>query len=358
VESAARGLAKSPLEAKVHPEYDPVYVYTPAWRGDSAGIRVLHLLCDALNADGCPTWLVISSPDSRASTNPQLNTPVLTQAMADSHIANGLDPILIYSETVPGNPLAARRVLRYLLNFPGALGGMSEFPETETMVAYSGAIADSVGGCPTLFVPAVDLDEIGSLPRTRNTQKLPVVYAAKYRAFRGTPKLSGLSGYVEIQRGRSGQSRAELLNLLRSSPLLYCFENSTIATEAMLLGTPVLFVRSDFFSRVIAEQELGRFGWSWSDESGAEEWAKSSVHQVRRVYEESVASFPERVRQFVGVLDGVRASDLPVRRIHVPKKAVLVSRHRVALGQQAWRNIGWRGSLRLGVDFIRRRLPG
>jgi hypothetical protein len=185
----------------------------------------------------------------------------------------------------------------------------------------------------------------------------PLVYAAKYRAFVGEPDLTGVPDAMEIHRGgKAGQARGQVLEALRAAPVLYCFENSTIATESILLGTPVVFVRNRFLSAVIAEHELGEFGWCWSDDKGGLPRALESLPLARARYLEVVDSLPDRVADFLVAL--ARVPEMPggERRIRVPKKAAFVSRHRVALGVQALRYLGPRASWRIARDFARRRL--
>ena len=335
---------------------DPVYVYCPPWRHDSAGIRVLHQLCDLLNRAGAPSWLVISNPAYGTFTNPQLMTPVLSQELADDHEAAGLKPIVVYSETVPGNPLGARRIVRYVLNFPGLLGGALSFSEGEFLLAYSVRIAEALGGCSTLFIPAADLEELDTFTAGSRQSMTPLVYAAKYRAFLGEPDFTGIPDAMEIHRGgTAGQARRQVLEELRAAPVLYCFENSTIATESILLGTPVVFVRSQFLWAVIADNELGEFGWCWSDDVSGLRRAQESLPLARARYLEVIDSLPARVAEFVVALGGVPEMPRGGRRIRVPKKAAFVSRHRVALGVQALTHLGPKASWRIARDFARRR---
>lgn len=334
---------------------DPVYVYCPPWRPDSAGIRVLHELCDLLNGAGLPAWLVVSSPRSGPLTSYSLNTPVLSQDLADDHAASGAKPIVVYSETVPGNPLGAQRIVRYILNFPGLLGGATNFPAHEVPLAFSARIAEAIGDCPTLFIPPVDIEELDSVGEASAKSHVSVVYAVKYRVFVGPPDLTGLPAHVEIHRGgKSGQSRSEVLGLLRAAPVLYCFENSTIAAEAILLGTPVVFMRSQFLKSVIAEEELGRFGWCWSDEPDGLQQAMESLPLARTRYLEVRDSLPDRVVDLLPTFAGVPSKPCPRSRIRVPKEAPFISRHRIALGIQAFRHFGPRGTWRITRDFARR----
>ena len=92
-----------------------------------------------------------------AEKNPDILTPVLTQDIIDFHFKQGLRPVVIYPEIVAGNPLGAECVIRYVLNFPGLLGGDEAYPETETVVAFSRTLADACeNAAAVLHIPVID----------------------------------------------------------------------------------------------------------------------------------------------------------------------------------------------------------
>jgi hypothetical protein len=114
------------------------YIYTGSWRDNAAGIKVMHFLCDALNRTGQQAFLVIGNHNrGTVVLNTKLNTPVLSRDLARLHLQRGEIPRVIYSETIMGNPLHASCVIRYFLNYTGALGGSLKFPITEMQVAYT-----------------------------------------------------------------------------------------------------------------------------------------------------------------------------------------------------------------------------
>jgi hypothetical protein len=94
----------------------PYYIDAPAYRRTSAGIRVMHLLCHALNSIGEEAYVYPTE------TNPTLNTPLVTPEISARHKAAGREPIVVYPEVVPGNPRKAASVVRYVLNRAGLLG--------------------------------------------------------------------------------------------------------------------------------------------------------------------------------------------------------------------------------------------
>ena len=140
------------------PGRSPYYIVTPRYIRTSAGVKALHLLCHSLNRVGQEAHLVIYPAWVNSDVvNPGLLTPLLTMAAIDRHKASGVSPIVVYPETVRGNPLGVGTIVRYLLNFPGLLGGEKAYPAQDMVFGYSRTLA-AAGGAPeqVLFIPASD----------------------------------------------------------------------------------------------------------------------------------------------------------------------------------------------------------
>ena len=344
---------------------NPIYIYVPGFIEESAGIRSLHYLCHALNISGHPAWLVIHGTllESQTIVSGFLNTPVLTQEISNSHFKLGLAPIVVYPETIPGNPLNAQVVIRYLMNYTGVLGGPINFPPSEMCVAFSQKISDQYNKeIPVLFIPPIDIREVLKYRKIgKNTHNGPVLfYAAKYRSFAGKPELPEWTlkfSPQELFREGSGKcSRSELLNAISVSHGLIVFENSSVITEAALLGTPVVLVKSHFFSQLIAEEELGQTGCNWADEITSFEEVVVDYIQVEDKYRKATATFEENLK--VAVSDWkifAKKSDY-LSPIIVPGFSRLITKHRISLAIQIIRNLGLRIFLRVLVSFIKRRI--
>lgn len=329
------------------------YVYTPSWRENAAGIRVLHYLCDSLNQAGFSAYLVLHNPfESKIQTNQKLTTPVLTQDLADLHFKQGRVPTVIYSETIPGNPLRASRIVRYLLNYPGALGGPLTFQPDELLVSYTKAIKDSSSQeSALLFLPAVKRDEL-PIVKERDPN-LRLIYAGKYRAFVGLPPQVSVYPVTEIYRdGPLRQSRTEVLDLLSKASVLYLWENSSIASEAILLDTPCVFIQNEFLGKIIAETELGLEGITFSNTEAGLEEARKSLPLAKLRYLKAENEFWEHLNNFINVHDLYFEKSLEVaKRIRIPKSKHLINRHRVTLFFALLRNLGLSKALRVTKEF-------
>jgi hypothetical protein len=328
------------------------YIYTPAIRLNSAGIRVLHYLCDALNESGQEAWLVLHNPKENIDpVDPKLNTPIISQEQVDRHLTEGRTPTVIYSETVPGNPLMAKRVIRYLLHFPGALGGTKKFNSDEWLIAYSKKIMDSVHNCnESLFLPAIKTSELP--PVSEKDPNLHLMYAGKYRAFIGEPANPTGFDLLEIHRdGPKRQSRTEVLELLSRASSIYVWENSSIATEAVLLGTVCVFVPNPFLGELIADHELGRNGFATSLEPAEIERAKKTLPNAKIQYTKAQQEFRRQLESIINIHQKW-SEDLPTQgKMSIPAISYTINRHRVRLFFAMLRNEGPRKTFRVVKEF-------
>lgn len=340
----------------------PYYIYTPRWIESSAGIKALHYLCHYLNRSGQIAYLVMCEPifNKLPRVSPNLLTPILTQEIAESHFQAKLTPVTIYSETIPGNPINASFIVRYLMNFIGTLDGPKTFEEHDYIVSFSRAIAKDaetevrLESDQVLFLPPIDPREFVNNPDKKDFQ---VVYAGKYRSFIGPPRKVGLLRSVEIFRdGPRMQNREMVKKLLSEASMVYTFENSSIATEAILSGTPVCFVRTELTKEIIAEYELGDFGVALEENSEAIEEARSTVPKGIETYYESIRTFQFELEKFIE-LTQIRASETGYNSVvQVPIFETFITSHRISIAWQVLRKRGPRALIRVVYHFAMRRL--
>lgn len=111
----------------------------------SAGIRCLHLLCHHINLHNVPAYIILIGEENNHkenTTEPDYLTPILTQRSARYHFEKGMTPITVYPEIVAGNPYASPCTVRYILNFPGLLGGDEQYNAEELCFSYSKTLAE------------------------------------------------------------------------------------------------------------------------------------------------------------------------------------------------------------------------
>jgi hypothetical protein len=187
-------------------------IYAPLYRHNSAGIKVLYEL---------QKWLILAGFDS-----------IVIAATNSYPVEQFADDIVIYPEVVFGNPLKAKRVVRYVLNFPGKLGGEKQYAPGELLIAYSAALATYTHG-KILHLPSIE-----SFFYSDSTEKtLNAVYVGKGKDLQKHPK-----DCVYITSTYPSTRRA-MAELLRKIVYFYTYDDfSVIADEAKACGCQVKFI--------------------------------------------------------------------------------------------------------------------
>lgn len=279
----------------------PYYIVSPPYVRTSAGVRVLHLLCNALNRLGENAYLVIHpfTPDPARAVHAYLDTPLLDAHRMRQHFEDGLCPITVYPETLAGNPFDAPLVVRYLLNFPGLLGGDENHPPDEVLWAYSEAIAERVPACRgVLFVPVSDSEVF--TPEPRRERKGSCFYASKYRIVHGGEPFEITRDSIEITRDLpDSPTPQQIAELFRGSEVFYCYENSALAIEALLCECPVVFLPNPYLDQMIGLRELGTDGIAWGTDPEELARARATVRRARDNYLGLYDELEQRLRDFI-----------------------------------------------------------
>lgn len=299
-----------PRRAPAH----PYYVVAPRYVRTSAGIKALHLLCHCLNRAGLEAHVAIypgaPEPDR---TDPELLTPVLTAATAARHRALGLSPILVYPETVAGNPLGGRTLVRYVLNFPGLLGGDAAYPPGDMVYGYSRVLAEAAGAGPgrVLFVPASDAAVFSPGPPADSPERRGACFwASKYRLVHGAPLRPETEGAAEITRDLpDSPTPREIAALFRRCEVFYAYENTALALEAALCLCPTVFLPNPWLTEAIAAKELGWDGFAWGTDPAEVARARATVHLARERYLATYSGFWDQLAVFARETQARAAED-------------------------------------------------
>lgn len=218
----------------------PYYVVAPDYRHSSGGVRACHYLCHALNELGFEAY-VTASPES---CSPYLRTPSLTREIQERHRTIGLMPIAVYPEVVHGNPLGLPVVARWLLNRPGLVGGDIAYSDKEILFYWekyylpTGMIADK------LLLPIIDRRIFNDKAPIRERHGF-CYYANKYFSL-GINLPEALTQYGTNLCLSIARSPQEIAEILRTSKVLYCYEPSSITSEALACGCQVVYVDTPY----------------------------------------------------------------------------------------------------------------
>jgi hypothetical protein len=336
---------------------NPVYVYAPPFVTWSAGIRVLHQICDLLNHNGIPAWLALHGPASQNEVSLELDTPLLNKEVLRSHIQNGFKAIAVYPETILGNPLNAAVSVTWILNFPKLLGGTDTFKSdfvygfTEALVKDYETVRN-VKATGTIFLPPLDVDEVAKVVRKEDkTDPFKLLYCQKFRALGGIPD-SFEGKVIEVERFTPiAPNRMELLELISRSEEVIVYENSTIIAEAEIIGTPVRCVSNEWFTSLLAEKELGSEGVVWGKNTPKADASKSREKTLKAI-ELAMEKLSTQL-----VLENSKwqtlANTKGMKKPRLPKRS-LISRHSLIRIRLVFESLGLLGVIRFGYRYLYR----
>jgi len=336
---------------------NPVYVYAPPFVTWSAGIRVLHQFCDQLNKNGIPAWLALHGPVSKHEVSSHLNTPVLNKETLQSHIKSGLKTIAVYPETILGNPLNAVVAITWILNTPKLLGGEENFKSdfvygfTENLVSeYEDQGNFKADG--SIFLPPLDTAEVTKVVRKEDlSDPFKLLYCQKFRALGGIPDVFG-GKVIEVERFTSNApTRSELLEMISKSEEVIVYENSTIITEAEIIGTPVRCISNQWFNNLLAENELGSNGVVWGMDTPKADTSKSREKTLKAI-ELAMDNLASQL-----VLENSKWQDLANTKegtkTRLPQRS-LISRHSLVRVRLVFKSLGLLGVIRFGTRYFYR----
>ncbi|MDR2031403.1 MAG: tetratricopeptide repeat protein [Azoarcus sp.] len=200
----------------------------------------MHHLCHALNESGHEAYIFIAMTDPVPEAGAHLRVPPLTPEIYKSHQAAGCAPVAVYPEIIPGNSLGAPVVARWLLykaKKPETFAPDELFFHFGEWTLHAGAQGEE------LVIPLIDRRIFNNdVPETRSSF---CYYAQKYlspeRKLPDHIVRNGTSLCQDIRRSPRG-----IADVLRTSKVLYCYEPSAIAGEAIACGCPVIYVMTDY----------------------------------------------------------------------------------------------------------------
>lgn len=276
----------------------PFYIVTPNYNPASRCTKTMHLLCHWLNRSGERAY-ILAYGGSDTVVNPDWHTPMLAPPLVEAHGAQGLTPIVVYSDAVVGNPLQARCVARYVLNYPGSAGGDKVYPPDELVFGYTRRLAESVSATtPLLHIPLADRAIFNPGKPRRRTGT--AYYAHQYKGLHGQDVFGLPEGAIEITKGQpDSPTPDQIADILRSVESFHIFEDSLLGMEAVLCGCPTVLRLNPHFEHLIADLDHGTDGFALGDAEEEIERARDTVIPAQFNYETMVERFLDQLKRFV-----------------------------------------------------------
>lgn len=280
------------------PLRQPYYIWAPAFRYNSGGVRAMHNLCHALNLRGEEAYVLT------ALVSAGLRTPTLTPEIVQAHYDSDRCPIVVYPEIISDNPLGARNVARYLLNYPGKITGKPiNLSVTDLVYTHGMAVVPDGWQADLLHMPLVDTKIFNTLGVNEKLRKGTAVFSNRYLANGGQPSPLTKDS-IEISPRVKSRNAFELAQLLKSVEVLYVYEPSTIIFEALLCGCPVIFLAEYSTYPTSVMDDYGRTGIAIGTDPYQIKLAKSSVCNYAKEYENLELSFWAALDGFIEKTQG------------------------------------------------------
>lgn len=273
----------------------PYYIIAPDYRRNSAGVRVLHMLCDALIRSGFEAYV------SAGVVDPRLMTPRLTGDVRALHKSQGVEPVVVYPEVMDGNPMGGNVVVRYLLNHPGLLREVSPFGKDDILFSYTRALLQpGMSEDRILYMPAVDLSIFcpPTDPATRIGGKV-CYYQGRHAQALVDPTLLAADS-VEITQQSPG-SWEDLAALFQSCEFFYCTEPSGLAAEAVLCGCVAIILPNKYATAPLSQHENNGYGCAWGNTPENIERARETLPMMRESLLKNQMAFWSGLDHFIEV---------------------------------------------------------
>jgi hypothetical protein len=280
-------------------------VYAPGFDENSGGTIFMHELVNALNRRGERARLwpmapiypqrrrqrllnLIRPPAYRLS--PDLDTPRATRADLAAP-----DCVVVYPELVPGNPLQARNVVRWLLYTPGVMHPYAFGPD-EMFFCVDGMfdLPEVTGGAPELFLYKIN-------PAYRDEGR-PGRHGACYMLRKGKdkPRIPQTDG-AELLDGRS---HAEIAEAFNRCEVFYSYDEATMYSQyAALCGCLSVVVPGAYADRAqwVANYQIARHGIAYGLDPAELDHARATRHRVIELLRAKEAEGLETVARFVAL---------------------------------------------------------
>lgn len=294
-------------------------IVAPSYDENRGGHVVLHKLCHLLNLRGISAYILPYVDNYLVNThnflpslvtlfknhlkvrtrpykvNPNFITPTLSEAPAD---LNDAQWVVIYSETINGNPVGGGNIVRWLLHQPGFHTGHIMFGPGELHVKYNSAIADfpfpgsslAKDYLKVIHYPTNLYNEAGaSLSRTGTAYCL--------RKGRGKKIVHEAEGSILIDQ----KSHEEVAKIFKSVETFISYDSLTAYSRfAALCGcTSIVVPDAEVCIDKWYPNVEDRFGIAYGFDDESIRWAHETRHLVKLQIERELAQCENDIDNFL-----------------------------------------------------------
>ena len=211
------------------------YIIVAPKYSKSNGVRTLYRLAEELENKGYNVYVFApKTKDVNCKFISQVTEKMRKQA------------IVIYPEIIWGNPLQFNNVVRYILYYPGKLGGTKEYNKNELLVTYSKKYYSNAG---EMYFPCLDAKLFYKDDTLKDLDCYFVYKKGKWK------EVKEFEYMIEINSSYP-ETREKLAQLLRKTKTLYSYDDcSLLLDEAYACGCNVKIITETGFVDYVSNYE-------------------------------------------------------------------------------------------------------
>jgi hypothetical protein len=267
-----------------------IVFYIPYYHDHSNGIKILWEIAYRFSRLNKNTRIV-EAPWGNKIKRPKKYDGLVIEKSSVNYLD---DPIVIYPDVFPNNPLNAKNIVRYLLAKPYSFGQAFKPKGTDYVATYSQMVLNKkyldqfyfLNNEPKFF-KNIDI---------KRKKNLVSIYYGKCRtgdSYKYLLNIINQFEFVEIITRSTPDNQEDLHRILSQSKLLISFDAfSHISLVANIYGTPVLFT-DDIFSEVFDNFNQKFYGYYYKNDIGnlekiisldnMQRISQSTVSEIKRV---------------------------------------------------------------------------
>lgn len=261
----------------------------------------MHLLCHSLNISGQEAHLVISSSKRNLDecVKVGLITPILTREILMQHRLDKRQPIVIYPETVVGNPLKASKIARYYLNRPGFFTGIKDVNLNEFNFAYTSSMLNGYAEADhILYLPQIDTNLfcLPKMPEKRVSGKVCYYLGRRRNAKRTSAFIKPDSVEITLKYPKN---KNELVEVFQECEYFISYQDSSLCLEAALCGCIAIILPDKNMESPLGKDETKMYGVAWGDSPDEIARARATLDSARILYLQRIKEFWIGLDQFI-----------------------------------------------------------